>query len=103
MGETVRLCPHCQEPVTWADEQKGACPGCGGVLVTLAVGGERVWSAEELAAAGGVNVSRIRQLCIAGRFPRAFKFAKSWAIPDGDARAWLTADRDRRYGKKTED
>lgn len=28
-----------------------------------------------------VNNSRIRQICIAGRFPGAFKFGDTWLIP----------------------
>ena len=57
----------------------------------------KVWTSDQLAKAGGVNRSRIRQLCIEGRFAGAFKFGHSWAIPDAAARRWLDEDRDRRF------
>ena len=56
----------------------------------------KVWTSRQLAEVGGVNRSRIRQLCIEGRFPGAFKLGNSWVIPDEDARVWLDSDRDRR-------
>jgi len=56
----------------------------------------RAWTSGELAAAGRVNASRIRQLCISGRFPGARKFGRDWLIPDDAAQVWLTVDRDRR-------
>ena len=34
-SEVVRLCPFCCEPVTRGDEQKGRCPSCGAVLLSL--------------------------------------------------------------------
>ena len=35
--ETItRLCPHCQTPITRADELAGACPLCQGRLWSLA-------------------------------------------------------------------
>jgi len=66
----------------------------------VSVGGGKVWTTDELAAEAGVNKSRIRQLCISGRFPGAFKFGNSWAIPDDAAQVWLKADRDRRFRAK---
>jgi len=71
--------------------------------VSQELGGQRFWTTQALAEKAGVYPSRIRQLCISGRFPGATKVGKkSWLIPDDDAQRWLTSDRDRRY-KQAED
>jgi len=56
------------------------------------------WTTSELAEDQGVSPSRIRQLCIEGRFPNAVKRGRDWMIPDDDVQAWLNSDRDRRFG-----
>jgi len=63
----------------------------------VSMDGQKVWTVEALSQEAGVNRSRIRQLCLAGRFPGAFKFGKNWAIPDDAAQVWLRHDRDRRF------
>jgi len=57
----------------------------------------KVWTAETLAQAEGFNPSRVRQLCLEGRFPGARKLGKAWIIPDDDVQAWREQDRDRRF------
>lgn len=34
--EITRLCDRCQAPITRADEERGSCPVCQGVLLSLA-------------------------------------------------------------------
>jgi hypothetical protein len=46
------------------------------------------WSTTELAAAAGVDPSRIRQLLLEGRI-RAQKVGPVWVIPDQEAKRWL--------------
>jgi len=57
----------------------------------------KVWTARALADAEQINPSRIRQLCLEGRFPNAVKVGHSWLIPDADVQDWKTYHRDRRY------
>lgn len=35
-AEHTRLCPSCQDIITRRDEKRGRCPGCGGLLLSLA-------------------------------------------------------------------
>jgi len=56
-----------------------------------------VWTSKDLAEAEQLNPSRVRQLCLEGRFPNAFKVGKTWVIPDQDVQTWREKHRDRRY------
>ena len=42
---------------------------------------EEFYSGPEVASLLHVNNSRIRQICLAGRFNGAFKFGDTWLIP----------------------
>jgi len=55
------------------------------------------WTTGDVAAEADVNASRIRQLCLEGRFPNAVKRGRDWLIPDDDVQRWLSEDRDRRF------
>jgi hypothetical protein len=35
LDEPTRRCPHCRALVRRCDEQRGQCPACGGVLLSL--------------------------------------------------------------------
>lgn len=50
--------------------------------------GKPYWTTKELAAAAGVDPSRIRQLLIEERI-EAQKHGPVWAIPDDEAKRWL--------------
>jgi predicted DNA-binding transcriptional regulator AlpA len=53
------------------------------------------WDNAELAQAAGVDDSYIRKLCIAGKFPNAFKIGNAWAIPREEGQAWLDKRREK--------
>lgn len=55
---------------------------------------EREWTVMELAEAGGVSDSRIRQLLMEGRLSGR-KRAGAWFIPDDIAQVWLTERREK--------
>lgn len=111
--EVLHLCPHCHSPIPATAEQAGKCPMCGGAFIAPLpagmqmdlfgephiIGGEKYWTAAELAQAAGLaNSSRIRHLCQVGRLPGAFLVSpRLWLVPDTAARVWLSHDRDRRY------
>ena len=52
----------------------------------------------QVAELGGVSGQRVRRLLSLGRFPGAFMFGVSWAIPESAARAWVDDERRRRFG-----
>jgi hypothetical protein len=51
------------------------------VEVRVTVGDEVALTSEQVAERIGVNRSRVRQLCIDGRFPGAVKMARTWFVP----------------------
>lgn len=53
------------------------------------VGDEVAFTSERVAERIGVNRSRVRQLCIEGRFPGAVKMARTWFIPESGVMAYL--------------
>ena len=55
----------------------------------MAEGGSVVLTAREVSERIGVDTSRIRQLCIEGRFPGAVKLSNRWFIPDSGLAAYL--------------
>ncbi len=59
----------------------------------------RLWTTNELAAAGQVDPSVLRRLLTAGKLAGR-KAGRDWLIPDADAQAWLA--RPRRRKPKTE-
>jgi len=74
--------------------------------VQIVVGGEVCLTSEQVAERIGVNRSRVRQLCIAGRFPGAVKMARTWFIPASGLEAYLEhpdkrRKRDRGKDKRT--
>jgi len=52
-------------------------------------GGGAVLTAKEVAERVGVDASRIRQLCIEGRFPGSFVVANRRFIPESGLEAYL--------------
>ncbi len=52
-------------------------------------GGGVVLTGREVAERIGVNDSRVRQLCIAGRFPGAMKVSNRWFIPESGLEEYL--------------
>jgi len=62
-------------------------------------GDARLWTVQAVARDAGVTETRVRQLLGEGRFPHAFKFARSWLIPEADVRAYFAHPDRRRKGE----
>jgi len=58
-----------------------------------------VWTVKAVAREAGISEVRVRQLLGEGRFPRAFKFARAWLIPEDDVRAYFAHPDRRRKGE----
>jgi len=71
--------------------------GCAARVATdklQVVGGAVVLTGREVADRLGIDDSRVRQLCIAGRFPGAMKVSNRWFIPESGLDEYLQQGRD---------